>query len=678
MYRPRDLPTDGWHDKPLLASLVAAAFIILAPGLLFAAWYANSWAASERERIEQTARHAVSGLTAAVDRHLTASQSLLVTLASSPSLQTGDLAGFYRQASQISQTLGVNIVLRDLESNRQVIHTAFAMGDALLEGIPKETDLAAQRLLETGKPQVSGVFLGRRLDDYVVVVMAPVSHENKTRYVLSVVLRAWTIANILRQSNLDPTWVAVVIDENGATVARSRRHQEFVGKSIHKPMPAVASYSAKILDTAEPAKYFFEPSKVAQWRVIVGVPQRALTASSQWAFGNLAIASTLFLLAAGVLAHRLAGRLSHRMGALQTAAIVERKLGEEQFQALAESVSNGIAAVDSADNIVFLNAQIETMFAYSRDELIGRSADILFPARFVARIAGLRRELRTLPQSTASGADHELTGLRKDGTEFPIKVGLSLITTSSGQFLMVTLADLTAQHQVVERLSAILVERDDLRRRLMQAQEQERLRLARDLHDQTGQVVVAAMMELKGIEPFVDADGRKRIHHLRKQLDKMGKALHRIAWELRPASIDEVGLAETLTDYVAEWSSQFGIAAELICSNKRQLSVEISTTIYRIVQEALTNTAKHARDATAVSVIVDISASELRLTIDDNGCGFDAEATTAEGKLRRGLGLDGVRERVSLIGGAVEVESAVGVGTTLYIRIPLEPQRMIA
>jgi signal transduction histidine kinase len=247
---------------------------------------------------------------------------------------------------------------------------------------------------------------------------------------------------------------------------------------------------------------------------------------------------------------------------------------------------------------------------------------------------------------------------------------------------MATIVDLTARQQAAEHLSLTLTERDNLRRRLMQAQEQERLRLSQDLHDQTGQVVAAAMMELKGIEKLVNESGRDRIRNLRGRLEQMSKALHRIARELRPASIEEIGLSNTLTDYVAEWSAQFGIAAEFYCGHKKidDLSDEVSTSIYRLIQEALTNISKHALGATAIGVIIDFAGSELRLTIEDNGCGFDAEAPTkSRGRGRAGgLGLDGMRERLSLIGGNIKIESSIGAGTTLFIRIPLEQERMTA
>ena len=230
------------------------------------------------------------------------------------------------------------------------------------------------------------------------------------------------------------------------------------------------------------------------------------------------------------------------------------------------------------------------------------------------------------------------------------------------------------------RLAAALGERDDLRRRIMHAQEQERLRLARDLHDQTGQSLTAAMLELKWVETLVDENDRERLRLLRKQMDQMGKSLHRIAWELRPASIDELGLATALANYIADWSAQYGIAADFHCADAKldELPDEARTTIYRVVQEALNNIAKHAENSTSVSIVIERMGGCLRLMIEDDGCGFHDVPAREEGSPNGGLGIAGMRERLSLIGGELEVESSAGAGTTVFARIPVAVARRAA
>jgi signal transduction histidine kinase len=223
---------------------------------------------------------------------------------------------------------------------------------------------------------------------------------------------------------------------------------------------------------------------------------------------------------------------------------------------------------------------------------------------------------------------------------------------------------LVAAHGLVQQRTA---ERDDLRRCLMSAQEEERLRLARDLHDQTGQGMTAAILELKAIEPFVGKKGLDRVRFLHKHLDELSKLLHRTAWELRPLSIDELGLTNALENYLSNWAKKLGIDADFHCSDTGLdgRSNEIRTTVYRVVQEGLTNIARHAADATRVSVVIGMSEQTLYLVIEDNGRGFDPAATPL------GLGLAGMRERLLLVGGRLTVESSDSTGTTVFARIPI-------
>jgi len=217
-----------------------------------------------------------------------------------------------------------------------------------------------------------------------------------------------------------------------------------------------------------------------------------------------------------------------------------------------------------------------------------------------------------------------------------------------------------------------------LRRRLANAEEHERLRLARELHDQTGQDLIASMLGLREIESLVGEDGRDRVHRLRQKLERIGGTLHRIAWELRPAAIDDLGLASAVESHLRDWSTGFGIKADFHCANSAldDLADDVRTTIFRVTQEALTNVAKHATGATMVSVVLDRAANVVQLTIEDDGCGFAADraAEIALARTDGGLGLAGMRERLSLVDGELEFESSPGAGTTLVARIRLDGQ----
>jgi signal transduction histidine kinase len=212
-----------------------------------------------------------------------------------------------------------------------------------------------------------------------------------------------------------------------------------------------------------------------------------------------------------------------------------------------------------------------------------------------------------------------------------------------------------------------------LRRHLAMVEENERLRLSHELHDQAGQDLIAAILQLNEVDPSVDDSTRERLHLVRKKMEDLGKTLHRIAWELRPPAIDELGLKKALTSYIADWSERCATEADFQCDDPDidEVPGEVGTAVYRVVQEGLTNVVKHAQQPSNVSVVIGRVNTALQVIVEDNGCGFDVAAiNTRDGY--RGLGLDGMRERLMLIGGTLEIESTPGAGTALFARIALD------
>ena len=213
----------------------------------------------------------------------------------------------------------------------------------------------------------------------------------------------------------------------------------------------------------------------------------------------------------------------------------------------------------------------------------------------------------------------------------------------------------------------------ELLRQLVTAQEDERRRIARELHDQLGQKLTALRLKLE----FLDERCRD-IPELAGEVDKarlmiknLDAEVDFLSWELRPATLDDLGLVATLTNYLQEWSKQFDIPVEFQTSRleKVRLLPEIETTLYRIVQEALNNVYKHA-EARSVGVILERRDGEVALIIEDDGKGFDPNGQTPDGTMK-GIGLMGMRERASLLGGTLEIESSPGNGTTIFVRIPI-------
>lgn len=210
------------------------------------------------------------------------------------------------------------------------------------------------------------------------------------------------------------------------------------------------------------------------------------------------------------------------------------------------------------------------------------------------------------------------------------------------------------------------VERDTLRR-VVEAQELERARLARELHDETGQSLTSVLLGLRGVEEARGADQtREAAAAVRELVVQTLQGVRKLAVELRPSALDDFGLMPALERLTQTFSAQTGVAVELETTlTSARLPAEIETVVYRIVQEALTNITKHAA-ASSVSVFLARKDGAVAAVIEDDGVGFEP-ARAEDG----GLGLIGMRERVGLMGGRFTVESRAGAGTTIAVELPL-------
>jgi two-component system CheB/CheR fusion protein len=206
-----------------------------------------------------------------------------------------------------------------------------------------------------------------------------------------------------------------------------------------------------------------------------------------------------------------------------------------------------------------------------------------------------------------------------------------------------------------------------LLRRLVTAQEEERARIARNIHDVVGQQLTALRLALERQQSRPESgDDDTHLQNALRIVDDVDKQLDFLAWELRPAALDDLGLVVALSTYVKSWSTHHGVEAEFRAAglDGLRLPSETETVFYRIAQEALNNVAKHAH-ASRVDVIVERRDSDIVLVIEDNGVGFPAAEREVAST---GMGLAGMRERATLIGAAFQVESSPGEGTTIFVR----------
>jgi signal transduction histidine kinase len=220
--------------------------------------------------------------------------------------------------------------------------------------------------------------------------------------------------------------------------------------------------------------------------------------------------------------------------------------------------------------------------------------------------------------------------------------------------------------------------RAELQRRLATAQEDERRRVSRDLHDTVGQTLTALSLSVRAVRDTgpLPAAALARLDQVQRMADELARQLHELAARLRPTALDDLGLAAAARQLVSDWRARTGVPANFQsvgCDGR--LPPDVETALYRVVQESLTNIAKHAR-AGHVSVALTCRRGDVVAVVEDDGLGFDAERVTqthAPDRPGEGgrLGLLGMRERVALVGGTLEVESVSGQGTTVIARIPL-------
>jgi PAS domain S-box-containing protein len=228
----------------------------------------------------------------------------------------------------------------------------------------------------------------------------------------------------------------------------------------------------------------------------------------------------------------------------------------------------------------------------------------------------------------------------------------------------------TLREQIAERQRAQAA-RQELLRQLVNAQEDERRRISRELHDELGQQVSALSLKLSMLrqDTTLSAGMRKQVESLERLARETDNGLDFLVWQLRPTVLDDLGLAAAVRDHVETWSQHFGIECSFNApaGERMRLDPEIETVLYRAVQEALNNIAKHAR-ARRVEVRLERGASHASLTVIDDGIGFDP---CPRGERPRGLGLVGMRERASFIGGDISIASKPGEGTRVKVDVPL-------
>jgi PAS domain S-box-containing protein len=383
---------------------------------------------------------------------------------------------------------------------------------------------------------------------------------------------------------------------------------------------------------------------------------------------------------------------------------------EERLRLLLDAARDyAIFSMDTERRVDYWSTGAERVFGYKENQILGLSGDVVFTPE--DRALGQPEKEASEALSRGRSAD-ERWHMRRDGSRFYASGMMWPLKAADGRVLgFVKIArDLTSQKLTEERLRAshidleqrvkertaaldsaneeLRVANEQLRvgieerqqeeavrreavRRFSTVQEEERLRLSRELHDQLGQDCAALTLGLHAME-CSGAEAGRRLEELKALAEKISSEVHSVAVRLRPTALEDVGLQGALESYTAVWTRRTGIPVELHAANVARFPPELEVALYRIVQEALTNVMKHAA-AKRVSILLEQRRGEMRVVVEDDGRGFDTER---EGTKVGRLGLLGMNERAAEFGGEVLIESSIGRGTTVFVRVPLPPVKV--
>jgi PAS domain S-box-containing protein len=338
---------------------------------------------------------------------------------------------------------------------------------------------------------------------------------------------------------------------------------------------------------------------------------------------------------------------------------------EEQYRRIVDTANEGIWIIDDASRITFVNSRMAEMFGYSMEEMKGR------PARDFMKADAVEQATRLLERRRAGIREQfDFPFLRKDGSELWGIVSTTPMLNEAGEFsgALAMVTDITQRKRDEAEIRRSRDQLREMANKVMQAQEEERRRISRELHDDIVQKVAALAMGVSRVKrKAVAADESigAEFTGLQHSIHNLAGDVRRLSHRLHPAVLEHGGLMAALKSFTEEFSQSEGLEVALTVPDTRDaIPQEVGVCVYRVTQEWLRNVAKYARARAAVAVAIE--DGHLRLVITDEGPGFDVER--ARGK---GLGLVSIEERVRFCQGTVRISSAPGRGSTLEAVIPI-------
>ncbi len=335
------------------------------------------------------------------------------------------------------------------------------------------------------------------------------------------------------------------------------------------------------------------------------------------------------------------------------------RISERNYRELFENASDAIWVHDLNGKILAVNSAFERLTGYGRDALIGANVSMFLSSHGLSKVD---REAHNVVLRGETALPYEQELIKKDKSAVIVQIGTSLITSEGEPWAFQHVArDITEEKRVQENLRFYV-------QQVSQAQEAERKRIARELHDETAQALVAV---LRNLEDLVSGHSELTLKDIREQIRSILQGIRHFSQQLRPSILDDLGLLPAVKWLASDLTKNYAIAADVkVVGEPRQLPPDAELILFRITQEALTNVQKHSQ-ANNVGITVEFADHSTKMTVRDNGKGFEMPGKVGDLARSGKLGLTGMQERAQLLGGTLTIDTKPGKGTTLSLEIPL-------
>lgn len=352
---------------------------------------------------------------------------------------------------------------------------------------------------------------------------------------------------------------------------------------------------------------------------------------------------------------------------------IEQRLreSEERYRSVIDTAREAIITVDSRGNIVSWNHAAYTMFGYLANESTGKPFTFIMPEQLRKDLEDEMNHIVSTGKSNTMGKTVVYSGLRKDGSEFPMEFSLTTWKTNKGIFFTIILRDITERKLAVREIEESRNQLRSLSARLQSAREEERKEIAREIHDELGQDLTTLRMNLSWLKSKLRKDQKllqEEFAAMTELTDSMIQAVKKIFTQLRPPLLDQLGVIAALEWETREFKERTRIGCNLTVDPEEiDLDLDRATAVCRIFKASLTNIARHAQ-ATAVKASLKVDSGQLVMEISDNGIGITEEQIASP----QSFGLMSIRERVLHWGGETIITGNTGEGTTIAVIIPLD------